>query len=64
MENIMASSTIDNSSTTDQFIWDDLKEAIAKSSGFQRWLQENQTNNSIDEQVRQYLRSTLETLAY
>ncbi len=64
MENIMASSTIDNSSTTDQFIWDDLKEAIAKSSGFQRWLQDNKTNNSMDEQVRQYLRSTLETLAY
>lgn len=53
----------------DDQIWESLKRAIADSSGFRGWLQEKgldktseQTN--LDEQVRRYLRETLETLAY
>lgn len=45
-------------------MWHSLKIAIAKSSGFQSWQKENNCKGSIDEQIRQYLRSTLETLAY
>jgi hypothetical protein len=53
----------------DKKIWESLQETIAYSSGFQRW-QLEQTNNqtlqalSLDQQVRRYLRETLETLAY
>ena len=50
-------------------IWDNLKQAIAASSGFQRWQIERlpvdaQQELSLDHQVRRYLRETLETLAY
>lgn len=51
-------------------IWDNLKQAIAASSGFQRWqlerlLVDDQFHKlSLDHQVRRYLRETLETLAY
>lgn len=50
-------------------IWERLKNAIASSSGFQRWQVErysfdNQLHPSLDHQVRSYLRETLETLAY
>ena len=52
--------------TDDAAIWQNLKEAIATSSGFQQWKQEQsaeQTTN-VDSLVRRYLRETLETLAY
>ena len=48
----------------DQEIWHSLQEAISKSSGFQNWQQENQLDTSLEDQVKKYLRSTLETLAY
>ncbi len=54
----------------DSEVWGNLKQAIANSSGFKRWLTEQLTNNqelereTIDVQVRSYLRETLETLAY
>jgi hypothetical protein len=53
----------------DSQIWDSLKEAIATSSGFQRWQLEHSVGNqlqdySLDSRVRRYLRETLETLAY
>lgn len=53
----------------DSQIWDSLKCAIGSSSGFQRWqlelnFENQQANASIDQQVRSYLRETLETLAY
>ena len=51
----------------DAQIWDNLKEAIASCSGFERWQYEqqlDQDNTSLDYQVRRYLRETLETLAY
>lgn len=60
----MISSTINNNLPEDQEIWNSLQKAIAKSSGFQRWVKENKLEGSIEEQVKQYLRSTLETLAY
>jgi hypothetical protein len=53
----------------DSQIWDSLKCAIGSSFGFQRWqlelsFESQQANVSIDQQVRSYLRETLETLAY
>lgn len=53
----------------DRAVWQSLKQAIASSSGFQRWQLEGQFNESIgttnlDAQVRLYLRETLATLAY
>lgn len=53
----------------DSQIWDNLKEAIAASSGFQRWQMEHPGGDqledySLDSLVSRYLRETLETLAY
>lgn len=50
----------------DQEIWLSLRQAIAKSSGFQSWQQERNISSevAIEEQVRHYLKETLETLAY
>ena len=51
-------------------IWDSLKQAIALTSGFQRWQLERKVNSNdrhnipLDRQVSLYLRETLETLAY
>lgn len=52
--------------------WDNLKRAIASSSGFQRWRAERLNGESssttsleqLDQLVSRYLRETLETLAY
>lgn len=49
--------------------WENLKVAIAASSGFQRWQQEQVINepikeDNLDERVSNYLRETLEALAY
>lgn len=49
--------------------WDNLKVAIAATSGFNRWQSEHPMGdrlleNTLDYQVRRYLRETLETLAY
>lgn len=56
-------------SFSDDLIWDSLKQAIAASSGFQRWQAEHSLSSGSDEQsleqlVSRYLRETLETLAY
>lgn len=53
----------------DTQIWESLKQAIASSSGFQRWDLEHAVDDadkecSLDNRVRRYLRETLETLAY
>lgn len=58
-----------NQFSQDNKIWDSLKQAIAASSGFQRWqveypISEQPQDYSLDTQVRRYLRETLETLAY
>lgn len=52
---------------SDVQIWQNLKDAISNSSGFQRWQLEsdNQLKHlRLEEQVQRYLRQTLETLAY
>jgi hypothetical protein len=54
---------------SDAEIWDNLKMAIAASSGFQTWQLENPINDQdqnagLDPRVSRYLRETLETLAY
>ncbi|MEB3309959.1 MAG: hypothetical protein VKJ02_06970 [Snowella sp.] len=67
----MTSATLDSNLqlSSDSAVWESLKQAIAKSSGFKCW-QEEQTleqtdlSGSLDAQVRHYLRQTLETLAY
>ncbi len=53
----------------DKQIWDSLQQAIASSSGFQRWRLEHQADAqltvlTLEQQVQRYLRETLETLAY
>ena len=51
----------------DSTTWANLREAIAGSSGFKGWKQQQSaslTASSLDKQVRLYLRETLETLAY
>ena len=61
----MTNSTI-TSQEKDRKIWLSLRQAIAKSSGFQSWQQERNINGEVDldGQVRRYLKETLETLAY
>jgi hypothetical protein len=53
----------------DTKIWDQLKQAIAISSGFQRWQLECSLSGrlqgiGLEHQVRHYLRETLEMLSY
>lgn len=55
------------SGAEDVQIWASLRDAIATSSGFQRWQREQPhslTELPLDQRVRLYLRETLETLAY
>lgn len=66
---LMSGSLKSDSLPTDSEIWSGLKQAIASSSGFQRWQLEHvdeveRQHLSLDYQVRHYLRQTLETLAY
>lgn len=66
----MASSTIspNREFKKDHKIWDSLKQAIALSSGFKRWQEEQMTKElskaTLDDRVRRYLQETLATLAY
>ena len=64
----MANSTTiaQNNQGQEREIWQSLRKAIAKSSGFQSWQQERELNDraDLDVQVRRYLEETLETLAY
>jgi hypothetical protein len=66
----MASPTASSARFSDnRKIWDSLKQAIANSSGFQRWQLERLTDDAVqaltqEQQVQRYLRETLETLAY
>ncbi|MEM9272965.1 MAG: hypothetical protein AAGA80_08390 [Cyanobacteria bacterium P01_F01_bin.143] len=64
----MANSTIFTTEPENQDleIWSNLRSAIAKSSGFKRWQQEQgiSTQGDLDLIVRRYLKETLETLAY
>lgn len=66
----MASFTASPSSPVweDAEIWHSLKQAIATSSGFQRWQLEHAIDDtqesSLDHRVSRYLRETLAALAY
>ncbi len=70
----MTTATLTSSSNHDSAIWDSLKLAIAGSSGFKCWQDDNGETLApeqesvapplLDAQVRHYLRQTLETLAY
>jgi hypothetical protein len=64
----MANSTIlaDQNESQNRAIWLSLRQAIAKSSGFKRWQQEQDRElvDNLDATVRRYLEETLETLAY
>ncbi len=53
-------------SNQDLEIWASLRSAIAQSSGFKRWQQEQAISeqSDLDLVVRRYLKETLETLAY
>jgi hypothetical protein len=55
-----------NSAAPDSQVWESLKRAIAESSGFKSWQLERKDSSSVslDVLVHQYLRDTLETLAY
>ncbi len=49
--------------------WQELKQAIASTSGYKRWIVERQgevqpQDSTPDKLVKLYLRQTLETLAY
>jgi hypothetical protein len=58
---------IESQFSGDTEIWNSLKNAIATSSGFQRWLLERglqYQTQSLEQQVQRYLRETLENLAY
>lgn len=67
---ISSQSSSDRPLPADSIIWDSLKQAIAASSGFQRWRLERSVDSNpveglgLDHLVRRYLRETLETLAY
>lgn len=65
MANVTRSSTLQQ----EQNFWESLKAAIAASSGFKRWQEEQVINehskeDNLDESVSNYLRETLEALAY
>jgi hypothetical protein len=64
----MTNSTIvtERDESQDRAIWLNLRKAIAKSSGFKRWQQEQDEKlvDDLDVTVRRYLEETLETLAY
>jgi hypothetical protein len=62
----MTNLTIASPKGRDQEIWFSLRQAISKSSGFQSWQQERDISRDmeLDQQVRRYLKETLETLAY
>jgi hypothetical protein len=66
----MASLSMPHSQFSEDMTWDSLKQAIATSSGFQRWRAERALTNtqmqnlSLEQLVSRYLRETLETLAY
>ena len=61
------SSVTMRNASEDSEIWANLRDAIANSSGFNGWQQQQQSTVKalpLDGQVRLYLRETLETLAY
>lgn len=65
MANSSSANSTDSANLSDSQMWDSLKLAIAESSGFQRWqIDRTFQETDLDALVHQYLRETLETLAY
>ncbi len=63
----MTNSSMTANQQTEPEVWASLQQAIAECSGFQQWQAQQQKApdvESLDQQVRSYLRETLETLAY
>ncbi|MEO1094475.1 MAG: hypothetical protein AAFX01_06200 [Cyanobacteria bacterium J06638_28] len=64
----MSSSSMMRDGSENAETWASLRAAIANSSGFQGWKQQQEEysleTQSLDKLVRRYLRETLETLAY
>ncbi|MEL4894758.1 hypothetical protein [Crocosphaera sp. Alani8] len=63
----MTNSTMTGNQQTEAAVWDTLQHAIAECSGFQQWQAQHQTATDMEplpQQVRSYLKETLETLAY
>jgi hypothetical protein len=64
----MASPSAAQSYSSEDAIWHHLKQAIATSSGFQRWRVDRSVadapDSTLEQLVSRYLRETLETLAY
>ena len=63
----MNNSTMRGNQQQEAAVWETLQQAIADCSGFQQWQAQQETKpdvKSLDQQVRSYLRETLETLAY
>ncbi len=63
----MTNSTMTANHQADTEVWENLQQVIADCSGFQEWQAQQQKDvdvESLDQQVRSYLRETLETLAY
>ncbi|MBW4440039.1 MAG: hypothetical protein KME10_02130 [Plectolyngbya sp. WJT66-NPBG17] len=55
----------DPAQLSDSQMWESLKLAISGSSGFQSWQLDRTSHEAdLDALVHQYLRETLETLAY
>ncbi|WP_048314841.1 hypothetical protein [Crocosphaera watsonii] len=63
----MNNSTMRGNQQQEAAVWETLQQAITDCSGFQQWQAQQETEpdvKSLDQQVRSYLRETLETLAY
>ncbi|WP_107668375.1 hypothetical protein [Cyanothece sp. BG0011] len=63
----MTNSTMTANPQAEAEVWENLQQAIADCSGFQQWQAQQDKDadgESLDQQVRSYLRETLETLAY
>ncbi len=70
LETFMTLPSLQSSQFSEDATWSSLKQVIASSSGFQRWLAErslvtgHSQSSNLEQLVSRYLRETLETLAY
>jgi hypothetical protein len=55
-----------SNAVSDGHYWTELRQAISSTSGFKRWILEENLSAQVpeDDMVQLYLRRTLETLAY
>lgn len=70
MIHLRATASSAGSTQQADLVWPSLRQGIAKSSGFKRWVlerglsEQEDKSNTLDYLVRLYLRQALETLAY